>query len=95
MSSICFGDDEDHTPIQAADILSWLISQKIKGAPSRAQSFLSTQQIDGLASVAIHGLAGGEVYFDADALRVLDQEMRNGREFKDIVKVRVEKHEAK
>ncbi|MGA2219442.1 MAG: DUF3800 domain-containing protein [Terracidiphilus sp.] len=95
LSSICFGDDEDHSPIQAADILSWLISQKIKGVPPDTQYFVSPQQIDDLASVAIHGLAGGEVYFDADALRVLDQEMRNGAAFKEIVKVRIEKHEAK
>lgn len=90
IKSICFADDAANTPIQAADILAWLLNQHLKSHLPLHRSSLSDKQIESLLTTATRGLSGGALNYDAGAFRLLDQELKT-REFYDIVKVTLKK----
>ena len=89
LSSICFADDEDHSPLQAADILAWVLNHSLKSSAPRNQSSLSAEQLEQLVIIGTRKLAGAALSYDASALQFLDTELGQGRRFEDIVRLEI------
>jgi hypothetical protein len=89
LSSICFADDEEHSPLQAADILAWVLNQSLKSSAPRSQPSLSAEQLEQLVIIGTCKLAGAALIYDAPALHFLDAELGRGRRFEDIVRLEI------
>lgn len=89
LSSLCFADDEEHSPLQAADILAWVLNQRLKPFVPRSQPSLSVEQLDHLVTIGTQKLAGSALSYDVQALQFLDTELDRGRRFEDIVRIEI------
>lgn len=90
IKSICFGDDEYHTPIQAADVLAWLMRSSLRRKDPVNKHNLSHEQIDELGKLAVEGTTHAIIPYDATALKVLDEGLAEGHSFFDLVKIKIQ-----
>jgi hypothetical protein len=87
LKSICFADDDYHRPLQAADILVWLLSQNLKTAQITDPSLLSNEQLAELLSIGRNGLSGAALSYDAASLQVVDRGIIEGKSLQEIVNI--------
>jgi hypothetical protein len=92
IGSICFADDEIYTPLQAADMLAWIVRHLVKKPnPSRQTwQYLTANQLWEIMRYGTRHVFKAVAIHSEESLKYLDGLLREGKNLEELLEVRFE-----